>query len=72
MGLARDAVLTNATTKTGGHDYDDADFTLARQRDLQARFHTATLNLATATHRARDLAAQLDTRINVGVGDRFG
>lgn len=35
-------------------------FSLARQRELQALFHTATLNLSAATHRARNLAAQLE------------
>jgi hypothetical protein len=35
-------------------------FTLAGQRELQARFHTATLNMNAAVHRARNLAAQLE------------
>lgn len=38
-------------------------FTMAQQRELQARFYTATRNMNAAVHRARDLAAQLEAEI---------
>jgi len=49
-------------------------FNLDRTGELQALFHSATLNLNAAIHQARDLAAQLEAELYLArlFGDRIG